>query len=124
MKYQWSHITRFTMASTVQMFLFLKLHISLWKYNNFYQLVSLTVNNELNVLPFQVTYVNASPKDLLVSILMTNEILHPVDVVQTQGNGRNKPFHGDVNRKTKILFQEGTRQSSHRLRVLEIQAER
>lgn len=54
---------------------------------------------------------------------MTNEILHPVDVVQPQGNGRNQPFHGDVNRKPKILLQERTGQSSHRLGVLEIQAE-
>lgn len=70
------------------------------------------------------TYVNASPQDFLVSTLMTNEILHPVDVVQPQGNGRNKPFHGDVDGKAKILLQEGTGQSSHRLGVLEIQAER
>lgn len=73
---------------------------------------------------FPGTYVNASPQDLLASILVPDEILHPVDVVQPQGNGRNKPFHGDVNGKPEILLQEGTSQSSHRLGVLEIQAER
>lgn len=54
---------------------------------------------------------------------MANEILHPVDVVQPQGDGGNEPFQGDVNGEPKILLQEGTRQSSHRLGVLEVQAE-
>lgn len=84
----------------------------------------MTANNRMHVLPFPNTYVNASTKDLLVGILVTDEILHPVDVVQPQGNGGNKPFHGDVDRKPEILFQKRTRQSSHCLRVLEIQAER
>lgn len=53
-------------------------------------------------------------------LLAVDEVLHPVDVVEAEGDGGYEALQGDLDAQTKVLLQQGAGQRSHRLRLFEV----
>lgn len=53
-------------------------------------------------------------------LLAVNEILHPVDVVETEGHSGYEALQRDLDCQTKVLLQQGAGQRSHRFRLFKI----
>lgn len=53
-------------------------------------------------------------------LLAINQVLHPVDVVEAEGDGGYEALQRDLDGQTKVLLQQGAGQRSHRLWLLEI----
>lgn len=53
-------------------------------------------------------------------LLPVDQVLHPVDVVEAQGDGGDEALQRDLDGQAKVLLQQGAGQGSHRLGLLEI----
>lgn len=53
-------------------------------------------------------------------LLAVNEVLHPVDVVEAEGDSGYEALQRDLDGQTKVLLQQGAGQRSHRLRLFEV----
>lgn len=55
-------------------------------------------------------------------LLPVDEVLHPVDVVEAQGDGGDEALQRDLDAQVKVLLQQGAGQRPHRLRFLKVHA--
>lgn len=53
-------------------------------------------------------------------LLAVDEVLHPVDVVEAEGDGGDEALQRDLDGQAEVLLQQGAGQRSHRLRLFEI----